>query len=87
MQDNEPAPEFFLLILDLYAPQPQFTTGWFCDRWSTMTTDERTRWIVTNLDALRAMWVELGDLGFGKFGDDLPTCLELLDAQMPLEND
>ena len=82
MEIEEPEPPFFLLILNLYARQPQFETGWFCDRWCRMTTDSRNRWITTNLDALRAMWDEFGTPGFGKFGDGLSTCLELLDEQM-----
>ena len=87
MENEEPTPPFFLLILNLYGRQPQFETGWFCDRWRKMTTDERHRWIGTHLDALRMMWDEFGNPGFGKFGNDLSTRLELLDEQMPINND
>lgn len=79
MKNREPTPPFFLLILDLYARQPEFATGWLCDRWSEMTTNARNRWIIKNLDELQTMWGELGVLGFGKFGDGLHACLELLD--------
>jgi hypothetical protein len=83
MENREPAPPFFLLILNLYGEQPEFQTGWFCDRWRKMTTDDRNRWITFNLEELRTMWRELGITGFGKFGDSLPACLELVDEQMP----
>ncbi len=83
MQASEPSAEFFLLILNLYGQQSEFQTGWFCDRWCEMTIDCRNRWIISNLDSLRTMWGELGVTGFGKFGDGLPDCLELLDEQMP----
>ena len=86
MENREPAPAFFLLIINLYAGQPEFVTGWFCDRWRKMTSDDRNCWIITNLDSLQTMWGELGVLGFGKFGDGLPACLELLDEQIPTNN-
>ena len=86
MENREPAPAFFLLILNLYDQQPEFKKGWFCHRWRKMTTDERNRWIITNLDSLQTMWGELGVTGFGKFGDGLPACMELLDDQMPIND-
>ncbi len=86
MQDSEPSAEFFLLILNLYGQQPEFKTGWFCYRWCEMTTDGRNQWILTNLVSLRTMWRELGVTGFGKFGDGLPACMEMLDEQMPINN-
>jgi len=85
MENREPTPPFFLLIINLYAGQPQFGTGWFYDRWCEMTIDDRNRWIITNLDSLQTMWGELGVIGFGKFGDGLPACLELLDDQIPTD--
>lgn len=86
MQDSEPSAEFFLLILNLYGQQPEYKTGWFRDSWCKMTTDGRNRWIISNLDSLRTMWGELGVTGFGKFGDGLPACMQLLDEEMPANN-
>ena len=86
MKNREPSPPFFLLILNLYAQQPEFKTGWFCDRWCKMAAYARNRWIITNLDELQTIWGDLGVIGFGKFGDGLPACLELLDELMPSNN-